>query len=47
MRNLARDEASAALVKSLKAKHDEEAKRVAFSIPPTADVPPADAFTSP
>jgi arylsulfatase A-like enzyme len=47
MKNLARDESSAALVKSLKAKHDEERQRVGFTIPTTADVPPADAFKSP
>jgi len=41
MKNLAKDEGSAALVKSLKGKLDEERQRVGFRIPATADVPPA------
>lgn len=44
MKNLAKDEASAALVKSLKSKHDEERQRVGFTVPATADVPPAGEF---
>jgi arylsulfatase A-like enzyme len=47
MKNLAKDEASAALVKSLKTKHDEERQRVGYTVPATADVPPAGEFTSP
>jgi hypothetical protein len=43
----AHDEASAGLVKSLTARHEEESKRVGFSVPADADVPPADAFASP
>jgi arylsulfatase A-like enzyme len=42
MKNLAKDQASASLVKSLKSKLDEERQRVGFRIPPTADVPTPD-----
>jgi hypothetical protein len=46
MKNLARDEASAALVKSLQARHEEESKRVGYSVPAGADVPGPDEFGS-